>query len=100
MKVVAIIGEAEIEEVLAEYLDLKERIKPLIKQIEETASWCKARGSFSTTNYVVTLEPRTQNRLCSLEKAIEALGADLLIHHNLIQTITFPIVHVAKKAKL
>lgn len=89
--------ESDVEAVLAEYLRLKATVPPLLKQIEEIATWCKSRGSFSTRHYVVSIEPRTQNRLCGLEKAMEALGAELLARHNMIQTITFPIVHVTKK---
>ncbi len=91
------VEEQEIEFLLEEYLELKERVKPLLRQIEATSSWIKAKGSFSTENYAVSIETRTQNRLVGLDAAVEELGAEFLARHNLIQTITFPIVHVAKK---
>lgn len=82
---------------LAELLEIEAEIKPRLKRLELLKQWCKDRGTFSTDNYVCAIKPRSRTCLVSLDKAIEALGKEMLESFSLIQTISFLTVHVNKR---
>lgn len=83
---------------LKELLALEAEVKPKLKRIEEIKTWCKDQGSFATLHYVCAVIPRQRTCLVSLDKAVTALGKEMLESFNLIQTVTFSIVNVSEKS--
>lgn len=87
-----------IEQVLAEYLTLQAKIKPLSKRYEELRDFLKKqKGSFSTENYVCSLEKRSRTALVALDKAIDIVGEEFLVEKGLIKISEFILVHVSDK---
>lgn len=88
----------EINAVLTEFLSLKQELKLKETRLKEIQTWCKEQGSFATDVYVCSVTDRSRTGLVGLEKAIEALGKELLEQHDLITTSTFSVVSVSVRS--
>lgn len=88
------------EGVLLEFLTLVSEVKFMEQRIEEIKVLLKSIGSFSTANFVCAVSDQEQVRLKSLQDFEAALGRELLEQKNLIKTINFKIVKVAKKSRV
>lgn len=85
------------DSMLEEIILLEEELKPKIKRLNELKGHCKTRGSFATDFFVCAVEDRSQTRLVSLDRAVKALGREMLESFDLIQVIMFSTVHVTRK---
>lgn len=83
---------------LEELIELEAELKPKVRRLDELKTMFKDRGSFSTDLHVCAVNEQTQKRLVSLDKAIAALGKEMLENFELIQTITFRTVRVSRKS--
>ncbi len=83
---------------LEELIELEAELKPKVRRLDELKTMMKDRGSFATDLHVCAVNEQTQRRLVSLDKAVAALGKDMLENFELIQTITFKTVKVSRKA--
>lgn len=82
---------------IVEYKNLEQQIKILENRRKELSEQFKAKGSFYTREYVVTIQTRSQTRLVGLEKVSLALGRELLDKHRLVQTISFQTVSIGAR---
>ncbi len=87
-----------LDKMLDELLLLEIDVKEKVKRIEAIRTWCKQQGSFSTELHVCSVKSHSRTGLVSLEKAVKALGRDLLENFELINTSTFLTVQVSKKS--
>lgn len=83
--------------ILEELVLLEEELKPKVRRLNELKDMFKQRGSFATDIFVCAVNEQTQRRLVSLDKAVAALGKEMLDSFELIQTITFKTVRVSRK---
>lgn len=89
----------DVDVILHELLVLEADVKVKVKRIDEIKTWCKQQGSFDTEMFVCAVKERSRTGLVSLQKAIDAIGEEILRDNNLIQTSTFLIVMVAARAE-
>lgn len=85
------------DEVLKEYKELEAQAKAIEARRKELSDQMKAKGSFSTRNYIVSVETRSRTSLAGLEAVAEIVGKDVLESHGLIKTSQYEIVKVSKK---
>lgn len=84
-------------ETLRLYLELKGKIKPLEKELEELTKYLKTRKSFSTESYVCSVEKRTRQGIKSLKEVLEKHGMFFVLKNELIKMSKFEIISVTEK---
>lgn len=82
------------------YLELKGKIKPLEKELEELIKYLKTRKSFSTELYVCSVEKRSRQGIMSLKEVIEQHGMFFVLKYKLIKVSTFEIISVTEKSTI
>lgn len=85
------------DDVLKEYKELEAKAKAIEARRKELSDQMKAKGSFSTRNYIVEVETRSRTSLAGLEAVAEIVGRDVLESNDLIKTSQYDIVRVSKK---
>lgn len=84
-------------EKLRMYLDLKAQIKPLEQALEALSKYLKERKSFSTEQYVCSVEERSRQGIKSLKQVIEDEGMFFVVEHDLIKVSKYEIISVTEK---
>ncbi len=82
---------------LQEIVELEAALKPMVRRLKELKEQCKDKGSFATDIYVCSVKEQTRTGLVGLERAIDALGREMLQSFDLIQTVLFKTVHVSRR---
>lgn len=89
--------EAQINDLLREYIFLKDEIRIKTKRLSEIQTWLKSKGTFSTDLYVCAVKLQTRTGLAGLEVVAEAIGRAILEEHDLIRVSEFLLVNVSAK---
>lgn len=84
-------------EKLRTYLDLKAQIKPLEQALEMLSKYFKGKKSFSTEQYVCSVEDRTRQGIKSLAEVIKTKGMYFVVTNNLIKVSEYKIISVTEK---
>lgn len=79
---------------LEQYLVMEKKVSEMQKHMSELKTILKEKGSFSTSEFVVSVTERTSKRLPGAEELAEILEIDLRPY---LQPVTSVILSVSKK---
>lgn len=85
------------DDLLKELYLLEMDVKHKTKQIEFIKDLCKAKGTFSTRNFVVAVNKQSRTGMAPLDKVKAVFGEDVLKEHNLIVTSEYLTVKLSIK---
>lgn len=79
---------------LKRFIELQESVKAMTKELDAMKAELKHRGSFSTTNYVVSVKETTRRQPPALKALIEKFGPAV---EALCSEVTYKSVTVSRK---
>lgn len=85
------------DEILNEFITLNEEIKLKTKRLEEIKEACKQKGSFSTKDFVCSIEVQERLGLPGFNEVIRVIERETLEALNLVRKTKVIIVRVNKK---
>lgn len=83
---------------VARYMELKETIALLTKEMDKIKDQMKEKGSFETEEFVVNVQVMTQTRTVSADNLCDILGFATVMEKGLLKEIEVERVVVKSKA--
>lgn len=81
------------------YVEIKKLISSLEKEKEAISAQFKEKGTFSTADFVISVEDEVQNRTVSVDELIQILGHEEVLNKNLTKRVEIKKLFVKPKAK-